>query len=148
MNAFSRITRSLLSSSLCVVSRQLLCTICMSFLWQYLYASSIAIYLMSPLLYGNISDDMSNKICFCETYPFASASNILWKYLYASVINVFCFCEQYLFASAINISLLMIAMSLHLFAPANNIYSLLRGILFNIFLLQVPKLISICFFLN
>ena len=70
-------------------------------LWQYLYASSMAISLC--LLYGNISMPLlwrylclfygnislllrAISICFFEIYPFASVSNLLWKYL--------CFCDQ------------------------------------------------------
>ena len=130
-------------------------------LWQYLYVSSMAIYLC--LLYGNISmpllwqylyaSSMAISLCLFYGNIVAAMSNI---HLLLQNIS-FCFCEQssmeislllqsMYFASASSIYLLMQAMPLYLFASASNISLLLRAILFNIFFLQVPKFLSICFF--
>ena len=96
---------------------------------HYLYVFSMAIWryttsmaISQCLFYGNIALSLIWKyLCCYEQYQFASAKyiilllprNLLWKYLFASVLNVFFFCKQYLFTSASYISLLLRVISLY-----------------------------------
>ena len=78
---FLQITRSLLSSSLCIVSRQLLCTISMSFLWlslNHLYGNTF-VYI-SSVGSRNFVTLIFTKMTFCQRGNTKRMAHILSNY--------------------------------------------------------------------